>query len=280
MLLALPACANDGSHDADAPTVELSAEAQPIFDLMRWDGTPVPPTPEQAATLSGVDPAADPAAVEAAAMAIAGDVFVSFRFDPQRGSLSIETTEREIVPGPDLTDEQALRDGVTAVVSAMGGAADQLTLEIGGTTAVGGAPGEEPTAEALDKKVRVQRLLLGLALGDGGTATFEMGGPLISMHCKWRRLDYDASTLFVDGLTSEDAVMARLAEDLVAEGFEVEPTITEIDVGAFYRAIEPVDPGRDTWTVRLVGYAAVIDSRGGTIPSHEFYLDDGTSLAE
>jgi hypothetical protein len=122
--------------------------------------------------------------------------------------------------------------------------------------------------------------VLDLHLGDDGTATFEMDGPLISMHCTWRRFDYDASTLFVEGLASEEAVMAALAEDMVAEDFELEPTITAIEVGAYYRATDPVDPASDIWTLRLVGYAGIIDSRGGNIPSHEFYLDDGTSLAD
>jgi hypothetical protein len=277
VLVALQACTGDGVQLS--PT-QLSEEAQPIFELMRWDGTGVPPTSEEAATLVGVDPVADAEAIEAAVRALAGDVFASSSFDPLQGRLLVDTIERDILPGPDLTDEQALRDGVTSVVTAIGAAADQILLEIGGTTVGGGAPGEDPSPQALDKTVYITRPVLGLRLDDGGTASFEMDGPLISMHCKWRRFDYDASTLSVEGLTTEDAVMAALAEHLVADGFEVEPTTTAIDVGAHYWAVDPVDPSSDIWTLRLVGYAAVIDSRGGSIPTHAFYLDDGTSLSD
>lgn len=260
--------------------MQLSAAAQPIYDLMQWEGIAVPASCDDAAALSGVDPAADPMAIETAVTALAGDVLAGFELDPLEGRLNVDTIERDIVPGPDLTDEQALRDGVTAVVAAMGAMDDQLELEVSGTTVVGGEPGDEPTPEMLDKNVSIQRRVLELSVGDHGNASFEMNGPLISMFSKWRRFDYDSSTLCVDGLASEEQVMAALAEMLAADGFAIEPTTVELDVGTFYRAMEPVDPTSDTWTLRLVGSAALIDSRGGTIPAYEYYLDDGTSLAD
>ncbi len=280
MSVGVPACADGGSGDGHGPVVQLSADAQSLFELMHWGGTAVPPTAEQAARLHGVEPAADSAAVEAAARALAGDVFASFRFDPRQGFLDVGTIERELVRGPDLTDEQALRAGVTAVVTAMGASTEQLTLEVDGTTVVGGEQGGAPTAEVLDATVLLQRSVHGLNLGDGGTASFEPTGPLISLHCTWRRVDYDASSLFVEGLASEEAVMAALAELMAGDGFEIEPTLAELEVGVYYRPIAPDDPASDTWTLRLVGYAAIIDTRGGTIPTREFHLDDGTPLTD
>lgn len=277
-LVVLPACAPTGSADADPPVVQLSEAAQPIFDLMTWDVGRIPVSCDDAAGLSGVDAAADPVAVEAAADMLAGEVLESFAFDPLDGRLNVGTVERDIVTGPDLTDEQALRDGVTAVLEAMGATRQQLVLEISGTTVAGG--GDDPMPEMLDKNVSIQRLVLENPVGDNGNASFEMNGALIGMHATWRRFDYDASTLCVDGIATEEQVMAALAEMLAADGFEIEPTTIGFDVGTFYLAMEPVDPTSDAWTLRLVGYAALIDSRGGTIPSHEYYLDDGVSLAE
>ncbi|HWB81528.1 MAG TPA: hypothetical protein VG755_41490 [Nannocystaceae bacterium] len=280
VLVAASACAGkegDGGH-----VVELSAAAEPIYALMKWDGAFMLPSCADAAAQSGVDPAADPAAIEAAVMALAGDLLDRFAFDPLDGHLNVNTIEREIMRGPDLTDEQLLRDGVTAVITAIGGenAGDQLQLELSGTTVVGGEMGDEPTAEMLDKNVGIQRLVLGVGLGDYGNASFETDGPLISMFATWRRIDYDASTLCVDGIATEEDVMAALAEVLAADGFTIEPTTVELDVGTFYQAIDPALPTSDTWTLRPVGYAALIDSRGGTIPTYEYYLDDGTSLAD
>jgi hypothetical protein len=265
LLVVLPGCAGEASHDEDAPVVQLSAAAQPIYDLMQWQGIAVPASCADAAALSGVDPAADPMAIEAAVTTLAGDVLEGFEFDPLEGRLNVETIERDIAPGPDLTDEQALRDGVTAVVAAMGGMDDQLELEVSGNAAA--------------KNVSIQRLVLELPVGDHGHASFEMDGPLINMFCTWRRFDYDSSTLCVDGIASDEQVMAALAEMLAADGFAIEPTTVALDVATFYRAMEPVDPTSDTWTLRLVGAAGLIDSRGGTIPAYEYYLDDGISLA-
>src|SRR5688500_16551750 len=110
-LVVAPACADqDGEH---GPVVQLSEEAEPIYALMRWTGEGVPATAGDAATLSGVDPPADPIAVEAAVVALAGEVYASSRFDPLTGSLHVDTLERDILPGPDLVDEQLLVDGVT-----------------------------------------------------------------------------------------------------------------------------------------------------------------------
>lgn len=281
VLVAASACTGKGESD-DGHVVQLSDAAEPIYALMQWEGAFMPPSCDDAAAMSGVDPAADPAAVEAAVTALAGDVLERFTFDPLDGHLNVDTMEREILRGPDLTDEQMLRDGVTAVITALGGAdaVDQLELDVSGTTVVGGAMGEEPTSEILDKNIGIQRLVLGVGLGDYGNASFERHGPLINMSVTWRRFDYDASTLCVDDITTEEDVMAALAEYLAADGFEIEPTTVELDVGTFYQAMDPVDPTSDTWTLRLAGYAGLIDSRGGTIPSHEYYLDDGTSLAD
>lgn len=273
----LYACTSTTADDSTPPVVELSEAAQPIFDLMQWTGVAVPAACDDANVPTGIDPAADPAAVEAAATALAGDILTELTFDPPRGRLQVSTVEREIMRGPDMTDEQLLRDSVTAVVAAMGNTDDELALEISGTTVAGGDP---PTAEMLDKSVQFQRSVLGLSVGDNGRASFEMTGALISMQATWRRFDYDASTLCVDGIATDDAVMAALAEMLAADGFEIQPTTVGFEVGTYYRPMDPIDPSSDTWTLRLVGYAALIDSRGGTIPTYAYYLDDGVSLAD
>jgi hypothetical protein len=276
-LVVLGACA---AADADdGPTLQLSAEAEPIFDLMVWSGDVVADC-DDADALSGVDPAVDAIALEAAATMLAGELLADYSFDPQDGSMRVGTIEREIVSGPDLTDEQQLRDGVNTVLAAMGAAEDQRELEIGSTNSTGGDEGEEPTTQMLSKNVHVQRRVLGLASGDGGRASFEMHGPLIRMNVQWRRVDYDASTLCVDGIETEEQVMAALAEMLANDGFVIEPTTVELQVSTMLRPIEPADETSNIWTLRLVGNAAVIDSRGGTIPVSSFYLDDGVSLAD
>lgn len=279
VIVALASAACDGEQ-AESP--QLSDAAAPIYALMEWQGRPPPPSCAEAAAMSGVDPAADPAAVVAAVVALAGDVLQQFTFDPLEGRLNVDTIEREITRGPDLTDEPMLRESVTAVITAMGGpaAVDQLELEVSGTTSTGGARGEEPTTELVAKNVTIQRLVLGLPLGDHGHASFETDGPLIDMFATWRRLDYDASTLCVDGIASAEEVMAALAEILAADGFVIEPTTVRLEIVTSYQAIAPVDPASDTWTLRLAGHAGLIDSRGGTIPTYEYYLDDGTSLAD
>ena len=263
----------DRASDGEAgPAALLSPEAEAIFERMVWIGDAPPPTIDEAAAWSGVDPPADSAAVEAAVGSLAGDLLTSFELDPLAGRLLVDTSERPIERGPDLTDEQALRAGVTAVLEAMGAPADQIELVVGGTSAVGASSGDEPTAEIVDKTVYVQRRVLGLVTGDSGSASFERTGPLINLRCTWRRLDYDASTLSVDGLASEEAVMAELAERMAADDFELEPTLTELQVSARYDAIEPAEPTGDTWTLHPLGTVAIIDSRGGTIPSLGFDL--------
>lgn len=278
VVLVLPACTSNESDGVDSAREQLSAAAQPIYDAMRWDGMAVPRSCDDAGGLSGVDPVADPVALDAAATMLAGEVLQGFTFDPVEGRLNVDTIERDILAGPDLTDDTLLRERVTAVVAAMGGAEDQLVLEVSGTNVVGGEPGEDDIVQMLEKTVTIQRLVLDLPVGDNGNAGFEMHGPLISMRATWRRFDYDASELCVDGLTSEAQVMAALAEHLVADGFELEPTTIELEASTTYRPIDPTEPGSDTWTMRLVGTVAIIDSRGGTIPTLAFYLDDGSAL--
>ncbi len=268
---------------ADAPTSEcgageeLSGDAAEFRALMRWQGEPEIPDAEDAAALPAADEPADLAAIEAAVAAIGGDTVADLRFDPHDGRLGVETFEREIVRGPDHTDEPTLLAEMTSILVAMGADLDQAELSTSTLGATGGAMGEDSTTVGVAKKVHVERRILGQAISlEGGTATYDMDGRMISINLRWRRIDYDHSTLAVDGIACDADVMDFAAQMLADRQVERSPTLTAIDVATYYWPTDPRDPAGDLSTIALVASAAMEDS--GVV--HEAELDGGGPVGQ
>jgi hypothetical protein len=229
--------------------------------------------------------AADEDAVAEAVASLAGDMFASMRFDSISGKLLVTSIERDIEPGPDLTDSAQMLAAVGNVLGAAGASGDQIQFEASTLRAVGGDIGQEPTKHDIAKTLQFGRRLLGLNVAhEGGAASFGMDGEFIVMRSQWRRIDYTNSVLAVEGSETETDVMTAAAQMLAERGVELRPSVYAIDVSVYYTPREAASSETNLWALDLLGVARLRDSNGngrggeGEIPSYEFYLDGGGPL--